>query len=695
MSAQSGAAPVAGWSVLLLAGFAASLSLVNAGQSVGYQHLVAWSELPARPIALAIIGVQTLATLFGLRRQATAVVSAARAALPGWRLPFLLLMMAGSSAIVGRDLARFGGEMLLATALQLVSLGTLWLAVTSIPRQTLTSLQTRVTRWLGEEIPYGDDLAPRLDGFAWKTAACATLIAATLSLVVYGAHPHLMDEVAYLFQARTFASGRITLPNPPAPDAFRLYLIDSGPHGWYSPVPPGWGAAMIPGVWLGAPWLVNPLLTGVNVLLTYLVLQPLYGRRAARLAAVLLAASPWNLFLGMSFMPHAVTLTCALAAALGVMTTRRTSQVRWAWLGGLALGVIASVRQLDAMIVAAALGLWSIGLGGRRIRFGGTVGLVVGSMISTLPLLAFNRYFTGKPGTFPMMHYIDAIYGKGANDYGFGANRGMGWALDPNPGHGPIDGLINAALNTTTTHTELFGWSIGSLLFVYALVLRGRLQRADRAMLAVIALTWLAYFFNYFSGGPDFGARYWYMMLVPLIALTVRGVMSLSPSVSASQSPATPSSMLSIHTTQLLSAVALLSVASLVTFVPWRSIDKYWHYRGMEAIAFEGAAPTGRALVMVTGRDVPDHASASLSNPIDLTDDVPVYVKRLTPAADSATIAAFPDRSIWFVDGPTLTSHGFVVRAGPVSRDAALARVATPVVVTPAKAADRAPARNP
>ena len=106
MSAQSGAAPVAGWSVLLLAGFAASLSLVNAGQSVGYQHLVAWSELPARPIAFAIIGVQTLATLFGLRRQATAVVSAARAALPGWRLPFLLLMMAGSSAKIGRASCR-------------------------------------------------------------------------------------------------------------------------------------------------------------------------------------------------------------------------------------------------------------------------------------------------------------------------------------------------------------------------------------------------------------------------------------------------------------------------------------------------------------------------------------------------------------------------------------------------------------
>ena len=91
-----------------------------------------------------------------------------------------------------------------------------------------------------------------------------------------------------------------------------------------------------------------------------------------------------------------------------------------------------------------------------------------------------------------------------------------------------------------------------------------------------------------YIGGPDFGARYWYMMLVPLIALTVRGVMSLSPTLSptlsSSQPPSTPSPVLSVHTTQLLSAVVLLSVVSLVAFVPWRSIDKYWHYRGMEAI---------------------------------------------------------------------------------------------------------------
>ena len=98
------------------------------------------------------------------------------------------------------------------------------------------------------------------------------------------------------------------MPNPPVPSAFALYLIGTGATGWYSPVPPGLAAIFVPGVWIGAPWLVNPVLTGVNVLLLYLVLQPLYGKRVARLSTLLFALSPWNLFLGMSYMPHAATL---------------------------------------------------------------------------------------------------------------------------------------------------------------------------------------------------------------------------------------------------------------------------------------------------------------------------------------------------------------------------------------------------
>jgi hypothetical protein len=668
------------WTLLLLVGFGAALSLITAGPPLAYQHYLPLQAFPGRPVSAAILGAQLVLVVFALRADLGTLWAHAVRLLPGWRLPVFVMAMVGSSAVVSQDISRFVIEMITASVIQLASLGTVVLIVRTTPPAVASWLSDRFGRLLGDDEAFGDHIAPRLDRFAILSAAAVVAICLILHVVAYNRHPHIPDEVAYLFQARTLATGRLTLPNPPVPEAFGLYLFESGPKGWFTPVPPGWPAALVPGVLIGAPWLVNPVLTGINVLLLYLVLQPLYGRRVTRLAVLLFAASPWNVFLGMSFMPHAFTLCCALTATLGVIAARRTDQARWAWGGGLALGIVASIRQLDAMIMAAALGLWAIGLGGKRLRLSATAGLVLGSMLATAPLLAFNRFFTGKAGRFPMMEYIDRVFGKGANDYGFGKDRGMGWALDPNPGHGPVDGLINASLNTSATQVELFGWSVGSLLLVYVFVLRGRFTTADRLMLGLIVLTALAYFFNYYSGGPDFGARYWFLMIVPLVALTARAGLTIDePDVLRDVNNVA----LPRISTSVMTGITLLSLAAWVAFVPWRAVDKYRTFRGMRPDIVSLSTQHGfeRGLVLITGREFPDFASAATYNPIDLGADVPVYARRTVPSADSAVIAAFANRPVWFVDGPTVTGEGFVVRGGPFSTAEALSRVRTPVTV--------------
>ena len=657
MSRPSGWQAAGLWGGLAIVGQAAALSLVVAGRGVGYQHYLPVSDLPSHPQSVAVIVIQSLAVAWGLHGTLGRLLASARRVLPGWRLAAFAAVMFLSSATVGREIPRYVGELLVSSLIQLVALATIVLAVRAIPDSALGALRLRFDRLLGAEID--DGLRPRIDRFAVIVAVGVTVLCAVLSAVVYGRHPHLPDEVAYLFQARTFASGHLALPTPPVPRGFALYLIDAGPQGWYSPVPPGWALVLALGIPFGVPWLVNPLLSGANVVLCYLVLQPLYGRRTARLATLLLAVSPWNLFLGMSFMPHALMLCGALAASVCVMTARHTSQARWAWLGGGALGLIAATRQLDAMVMAAALGLWAIGLGGRRLRLSGIAGLVLGSIAVTAPLLAYNQHFTGSGGTFPIMAYNDALYGKGANDYGFGKNRGMGWGLDPNPGHDPIDATINANLNTTATQVELFGWSVGSMLLAYVFVLAGGLATADRLMLGVVGLTFAAYFFNYFSGGPDFGARYWFLMIVPASALTARGVLRLGDRLAG---PANGS-------IQLLAATTWLVVAASVTFIPWRSVNKYYHYRGMRPDVRDLARrhSFGRDLVIVTGREVPDYASAATYNPLDLHAAAPVYAWHRDAPTDSALIGAFADRLTWLVDGPTVSGQGYVVRAGPLA----------------------------
>src|SRR5690606_3482955 len=125
---------------------------------------------------------------------------------------------------------------------------------------------------------------------------------------------------------------------------------------WYSPFPLGWPAMLAVGQLLGAPWLLNPVLGGICILLTYVLLRELLPRRTPRLAILLLCASPWFVVMALGLMAHTFTLACALAAAVAVARLRPTGRLRWAVAGGVAIGIVSLSRPLDGMGVAGVLG---------------------------------------------------------------------------------------------------------------------------------------------------------------------------------------------------------------------------------------------------------------------------------------------------------------------------------------------------
>src|SRR5207302_8889504 len=120
--------------------------------------------------------------------------------------------------------------------------------------------------------------------------------------------------------------------------------------------------------------------------------------------------------------------------------------------------------------------------------------------------LPYNKALTGDWSKSPIMAYADKYYGPKTNALGFGPERGLGWPLDPFPGHGPADAAVNALLNTTAVNTELFGWCTGSLLLIACAVFSCSLTRSDYLMLGMILAVVGAYSLYWFSGGPDFGA---------------------------------------------------------------------------------------------------------------------------------------------------------------------------------------------
>ena len=118
----------------------------------------------------------------------------------------------------------------------------------------------------------------------------------------------------------------------------------------------------------------------------------------------------------------------------------------------------------------------------------------------------------------------------------------------------------------------------------------------------------------------------------------------------------------------MLAGAFALSCAALLTFFPWRAVDKYYHYRNMrpDVRVLARTHHFGRSLVLVRGKRHPDYASAGSYNPLDLRAAEPIYVWDRDAVITREALQAYRDRPVWIVDGPTRTGRGFRVVAGPV-----------------------------
>lgn len=655
------------WALVLVLGQAATLALIDAGPRVHYQHVRPFGEwlTVGRGLPVALLMAQLAAVLVGVwRRRALLmrfelVVKRRQAALVAG-IFFL------SSATLSPSASTYGAELVAASALQLLHLLTAALFALDLDAGALSWLQRSAER-MSEAGSSSAPSEPRADRLGWLLAGGVTLLAAGLSVWSYQRHPHVPDEVAYYLQARYFAAGLGSLPAPAVPEAFETYLLWVVGGRWVSPFPPAWPALLAVGFVLRVPWMVNALLAGLNVVLAQGLLRQFYPRRVARLASVLLALSPWSLFLAMSWMSHTSSLTATLLAARAVARMRRSSSAAWGLPAGAAIGWVSLTRPLESVIVAGGLGLWSLGARGRRLRFFPTLVFAAATLATVSLNLSYNRLVTGSATRFPVHEYMEQMFGRGTNRLGFGADRGPSWeGADPFPGHGALDVLVNVNLNVFQLNTELLGWAAGSLLPVAAFIVIGRLRRADRWMVFVIGSVVAVQALYWYPGGSDFGARYWYLCAVPLAALSARGIDLVAEKAARRGT---------VEGLRVYAAVALLSAASLLVFVPWRAADKYHRYRGMRPDLRTLAAvyPWHDALVAIQGEQHPDYASAVVYNPLDPSGPGPLFVRDRGHATRERLIEAFPARRAWIVSGPSLTGGAYRVVAGPLSAEEFLA----------------------
>jgi hypothetical protein len=116
-----------------------------------------------------------------------------------------------------------------------------------------------------------------------------------------------------------------------------------------------------------------------------------------------------------------------------------------------------------------------------------------------------------------------------------------------------------------------------------------------------------------------------------------------------------------------VTAVLSLSFFALVNFFPWRAIDKYHHYLGMrpDIRNLSEKNDFGKSLVLIRGDAHPDYASAAVYNPVDLRDSVPLYAWYRNPQTLHKLRSVYSERTVWTVNGPSITKKGFEIVENP------------------------------
>ena len=69
------------------------------------------------------------------------------------------------------------------------------------------------------------------------------------------------------------------------------------------------------------------------------------------------------------------------------------------------------IRPLDGIIAGGLVGLWLIGIGGRRLKITAIAAFVVSTVITSAMVLPYNYALTGSPTTFPLNAYLDNHFG--------------------------------------------------------------------------------------------------------------------------------------------------------------------------------------------------------------------------------------------------------------------------------------------
>ena len=499
----------------------------------------------------------------------------------------------------------------------------------------------------------------RPDRVALLLSLVAVIASYVIAVQVYESMAHIEDELAYVWQAEAIAKGHLTLPSPPSPKSFLVPFVVDYNGLRFGKYPLGWPVLLSFGVLMGVTPLVNALLSGAAVWLTYRLGKRIFSETVGLLAAGLTLTSPFFLINSGSLLSHPFGLFLSAAFALSWLDAwdgerHKSLPVYWPWLAtvtaGVTLGLLILSRPLTAVGVALPFGLHGVYLlirsSWRDRRRLVAFGLIVLAFVGLHFL--WQMAVTGDPTLNPYTLWWE--YDR----VGFGPGYGR-----TESGHTLKQAWINTKFSLLVGWHDLFGWGKYSwilLPFGLLAVLRYRLWKG--LLVGSVYPSLVVVYLAYWIGSHLFGPRYLYEGLYSLTLISAAGAAFLAGwPVRPEDAWRRYEGWRRVRPLLVTAALALLISVNLLFYTPLRLGGMHGLYgisrARLEPFLTAEAQELTPALVIVH----PDHwseygALLELQEPFLDTPFIFVYARG--PGADRILADQFPERKIihYYPDEP-------------------------------------------
>jgi len=365
--------------------------------------------------------------------------------------------------------------------------------------------------------------APRSLPFALACAALTLAATTAVARGLFNGRPTSVDEMVQLLHAQALLAGKPALPLPADPAAWVVQNSMVRDGAWVSIYPPMHTLLLAAGLGVGAWWLVGPLATALLVMANALALDRLLPdrRELARGASLLVALSPFLVFLGGTGLSHASAGAFAALALLAALRARDGSW-RWSMAAGAAVGALVCARPWTGVALGTALvGATWLAAPRSHVRAPGWVlprvgGLLLGGLPFAVLLLGWNADLFGAP---LRLGYLAA----------YGPAHGLGFHLDPwGNAYGAREALAYTGADLSQLGVRLFESPLPAVALVgLGLALLRSLPRGS-AVLIAWAVAGLAANALYWHHGIHFGPRLLFETAPAWVALWILCVAGLT-----------------------------------------------------------------------------------------------------------------------------------------------------------------------